>query len=484
MSVYRQKFHRRGRKKLEPVSKWYVSFRDHQAIRRRIPAFTDRRSSVALEANLRCLTSARAAGLGVPPELNIWLESLPATIQQKLATWGLITLQRMAAGKPLREHVSDWVESLRGKGVTPQRAAVAEYRLGRLMAHASFWSELTSEVIRNFLRELRQPKKNSDGDIEPGASASTHNGYVQLIRQFCQWMVREGRATHSPALSLPMLNVKLDRRHVRRPFSVDELRTLLAATNVGPERYGMAGFERAMMYRLAVETGLRSGEIRALTQRHFDLGNKPNICLPGEFTKNGEDADIELRRDTAFLLKEFLAGKLPTASAFNMPPRWNIIDILKADLKAAGIPYADDMGRVLDFHSFRHTCGAWLAVAGSHPKVIQSILRHSDIRLTMDTYGHRLVEQESQALAKLPDLNLPPEIARMKATGTDPKNLGSHLVTPGKLNQFSPDLAGQKKPGMMLTHSPMESTETVEFAGGNKPDAAVAQLVERSFRKA
>lgn len=54
----------------------------------------------------------------------------------------------------------------------------------------------------------------------------------------------------------------------------------------------------------------------------------------------------------------------------------------------------------------RHTTGSLLA-AGVHPKVIQSIMRHSDINLTMSRYTHILRGQESEAVAKLPDLELP-----------------------------------------------------------------------------
>ena len=114
----------------------------------------------------------------------------------------------------------------------------------------------------------------------------------------------------------------------------------------------------------------------------------------------------------------FLAGKLPMAAAFNMPSTSITARMLKADLAAANIPYADDQGRVGDFHSLRHTCGTWLAASGAHSKVIQSIMRHSTITLTMDTYGHRLMEKESQALAKLPDLSLPPDSQSLPANGT------------------------------------------------------------------
>jgi sarcosine oxidase delta subunit len=38
-------------------------------------------------------------------------------------------------------------------------------------------------------------------------------------------------------------------------------------------------------------------------------------------------------------------------------------------------------GECFDFHSLRHTCGAWLALAGEHPKVVQTIMRLSQITL-------------------------------------------------------------------------------------------------------
>lgn len=59
-------------------------------------------------------------------------------------------------------------------------------------------------------------------------------------------------------------------------------------------------------------------------------------------------------------------------------------------------------GQVLDFHSLRHTCGAWLAQAGVNPKAIQTIMHHSTITLTMDTYGHLMPGQEADAIARMP----------------------------------------------------------------------------------
>ena len=84
---------------------------------------------------------------------------------------------------------------------------------------------------------------------------------------------------------------------------------------------------------------------------------------------------------------------------------------LRMNLQAAGIPEKDDAGRIVDFHALRYTTGTFLAAAGVHPKVAQSLMRHSDINLTMIRYSHVLIGQEAAAVAALPDLASPPREA-------------------------------------------------------------------------
>lgn len=93
-------------------------------------------------------------------------------------------------------------------------------------------------------------------------------------------------------------------------------------------------------------------------------------------------------------------------------------DMIKDDLEGTGIPYVDEAEQYADFHSLRHTTGSLLAASGVHPKVAQSIMRHSDINLTMSRYSHTYLEQESKAISRLPDFSLN-GIQRAKATGTD-----------------------------------------------------------------
>ena len=75
-------------------------------------------------------------------------------------------------------------------------------------------------------------------------------------------------------------------------------------------------------------------------------------------------------------------------------------------------------GESLDFHSLRHTCGAWLAMGGAHPKAVQAVMRHSTITLTMDTYGHLFPGQEAETVARLPEM-LAKEPEARGATGTE-----------------------------------------------------------------
>ena len=58
-------------------------------------------------------------------------------------------------------------------------------------------------------------------------------------------------------------------------------------------------------------------------------------------------------------------------------------------------------GKRLDFHALRHTCGAWFCLDGENPKVVQTVMRHSTITLTMDTYDHLLQDSHSNAIASM-----------------------------------------------------------------------------------
>jgi hypothetical protein len=48
--------------------------------------------------------------------------------------------------------------------------------------------------------------------------------------------------------------------------------------------------------------------------------------------------------------------------------------------------------------------GKQLAMSSVHPKVVQTVMRHSTITLTTDTYGHLFPGQEAEAVGKMEPL--------------------------------------------------------------------------------
>jgi hypothetical protein len=148
-------------------------------------------------------------------------------------------------------------------------------------------------------------------------------------------------------------------------------------------------------------------------------GENPTVTVRAEYSKRRREDTLPLRQSLATVLRAFLAMRLPGALAFpTMPERQHVADMFRPDLEVAGVVYRDDAGRVVDFHALRHTFISNLARGGVHPKVAQTLARHSTITLTMDRYSHTLVGEQADALAALPDLSAPSRQA-VRATGTN-----------------------------------------------------------------
>ena len=66
-------------------------------------------------------------------------------------------------------------------------------------------------------------------------------------------------------------------------------------------------------------------------------------------------------------------------------------------LREAGLPD-------VRFHDLRHSAATILLSMGVHPKVVQEILGHSQIDMTMDTYSHVFPSMQQEVMDRLEDL--------------------------------------------------------------------------------
>jgi integrase len=202
-----------------------------------------------------------------------------------------------------------------------------------------------------------------------------------------------------------------------RPLSEDEARAFLDAARQSGERF-------EALYVLAISTGLRRGELLGLRWDDVDLergtlrvgralvrdGGRHTL---GETkTKRGR-RQINLTPRTVNALKAHrkkqleekmkLAGLyknhgLIFASTVGTPvnPENLVNRSFKPLLKKAALP-------TIRFHDLRHTCATLLLSRGIHPKLVQELLGHATIAMTLDTYSHYLPSMGDQAAGAMGD---------------------------------------------------------------------------------
>jgi integrase len=223
------------------------------------------------------------------------------------------------------------------------------------------------------------------------------------------------------------------------PEAIERAKTKLADNPQFITELDRRGWERSLIFKIAVLTGLRRGEIESLTIGHLHLDEPlPFVSMKSQDTKNRQAVEIPLRGDLADDLRQWLEAKqeprkgvlsletkrkgLPLATPlFDVPKQ--MVKILDRDLIVADIPKADDRGRTVDFHSLRHTFGTLLSVGGVNPRTAQQAMRHSTINLTMNTYTDPRLLDVAGAVDALPMLPLPKEpklktTQENRATGT------------------------------------------------------------------
>jgi integrase len=86
-----------------------------------------------------------------------------------------------------------------------------------------------------------------------------------------------------------------------------------------------------------------------------------------------------------------------------------VLKALHRALEGAGLPKV----RV---HDLRHTAATYLLGTGTHPKIVQELLGHSSITLTMNTYSHVLPALHKQVAAQMQALFEPPDEAEASAS--------------------------------------------------------------------
>jgi integrase len=242
-------------------------------------------------------------------------------------------------------------------------------------------------------------------------SLTTRNEYLTSIKGFTRWAKKRHKVECDPLDPLSKGDEdKEEKRHPRRALTVEQVSALLDAALRRPEheltiiRTGKnkgtigakvhprvlakarkTGIERRIAYLLAIWTGLRRSELAQLEWQDISLdAESPFIQLRATTTKSSRADMIALHPQVVEELRQYRRSNAkPHDCIVSRIPSMNV---MKADLAFAGIDYCDQRNGFADLHAQRKTLNLMLAVQRVPSRVRQSQLRHTDPRLTEDTY--------------------------------------------------------------------------------------------------
>lgn len=281
--------------------------------------------------------------------------------------------------------------------------------------------ELTPEAVEKYMASR----------LDEGKAARTVECVLSSLKACLNWAVKTRRIPYNPIACVERIHGEA--RHVRRALSEEEIAQLLVAAFDGPKRRGirsryhnrprkdgtykpleigpevqaqwtLEGQNNVLAYRIMLETGLRRSEARSLTWLDLDLQSGTFTTRPHwQGNKNGKEETLPL---TPGLLEALRSWRTVRSGPENAP----VVDIsdrllrcFNDDLIAAKIPKKDSAGRVIDLHALRHTFGTRLGrTPGADPKSVQTLMRHSDPRMTFGVYVHSDTDRLKSVAAMLP----------------------------------------------------------------------------------
>jgi len=213
-------------------------------------------------------------------------------------------------------------------------------------------------------------------------------------------------------------------RYERRPFTKEQAQTFLEKVK---------GHHMETLLTLAITTGMRQGELLALRWQDIDFENryiqvcrsvrreaKRGLVVNEPKTQAGR-RKVVLSPFLIEVLRQHRAHQESARLQAGTPwedhglvfckKRGEFIDptyllvVFKKMLKEIGLPS-------MRFHDLRHSAATLLLAMGVHVKVVQELLGHSNITITLNIYSHVLPSLQQEAMDKMSDLFHPPDDTR------------------------------------------------------------------------
>lgn len=340
--------------------------------------------------------------------------------------------KRLTTTKKRRKDADEWLTAMKSDrnaggvvNVNAEHAKMSTYLTEWLenaarptIANSTYYryrAAVRSQLVPTFgdtkLKDLapNQIRSGVQKMIRAGYSDSTVRYVYGVLRTALRSAVEDDLITKTP-----FRNVKLPQyRSTMRSLSKDEAQALLSVVE---------GTRREALYSLALRTGMREGELCALTWKDVDLERGELIVMRSvdthrggnDFgsTKTGERRTVELAPSTVAKLeahKKMMTAEQLKARSWQMPElvfpnhigavtrRTSLMRDFHRDLEAAGLPR-------IRFHDLRHTAASLMLQQNQPVHVVSQILGHKDPSMTLKRYSHVLRGQQSEAAQKMAEI--------------------------------------------------------------------------------
>lgn len=350
--------------------RWYTKYRDESGKLRQRVLFTDKAASQRRADDLERDASKRAAGV-ITPDMD-------------------------HAGRPISEHVADYLAELKAS-VDDKHYRVTEFTMKKLLALTG-WKRLC-DINPGSVRRSVGALKLGDGKGKV-AALSYKNKFVTRAKAFVNWLVDESRIAVNVLAKLEKFKKGVVRRD-RRALAPDEVAALLGATTPP---------HRARVYEFALLTGLRRNELAKLCYSHLRLNApRPFIQLWKQGKTRAEPLPLHPRL-VALLRAD--GDRRPSEKVLQVPD----VKTVKKDMRRAGITLVDADGKVVDLHAMRHTFSTEVCRQEPNQKKVQKLTRHESAAV-FSKYVHLALGEMSDVLERVTYGTIPAAV--IQANGTD-----------------------------------------------------------------
>jgi integrase len=298
-----------------------------------------------------------------------------------------------------------WLEAIRAAGREPTTIAAYDQHI-RLhivpVCGARKLSQLTAPEVKRLLDHWLK-----------ALSRSMALRVLRSLKAILNEAQERGLVAQNVAIAVKPRTVSRERGKVEIPTKA-ELRTILKAAEDTDDLMGRAILELAMF------TGLRASELRGLSWRTVDLNKAivrveqradahATLGAPKSVTSH---RTIPLPARVVSVLKKWKIACKPTSEDFVFPSQRGKAVSYRILMKnhvgpiliTAGVSKrvavrsegetCHELRPRYTMHDFRHAAASLWIENGLHAKRIQTLMGHSSIQMTFDTYGH-LFDQHS-----------------------------------------------------------------------------------------